>query len=61
MSEVSSVSLNNISTAQIQTEYQMRVLSMRQNIIRQQGEIILKLIQSAALPNYQGKNLDVRA
>jgi|GEM_PF-2503193 len=61
MSDVSAVSLNNIRTAQIQTEYQMRVLLMRRNVMQQQGEMAIKLIQSATLPEYQGKNLDVRA
>lgn len=61
MSEISSVQLSNVRELQIQTEYLMRVLALKRDVIKEQGEMIVKLIQSASLPEYQGKNLDVKA
>ncbi|MCX8064075.1 MAG: hypothetical protein N3G21_02765 [Candidatus Hydrogenedentes bacterium] len=60
MSEVPGVQYPNLGIARVLNEYMIRVLSLRRNIIQQQGEMIIKLIQSATLPEYQGKNLDIK-
>ncbi len=49
-----------LKTAQISMEYYARVLNMRKSVMQQQGDMAIKLIQSAVLPPTQGQNLDVK-
>ncbi len=54
-------SMVGLKTAQISMEYYARILNMRKSVMQQQGDMAIKLIQSATLPPEQGKNLDVKA
>ncbi len=49
-----------LKTAQISMEYYARILNMRKSVMQQQGDMAIKLIQSAVLPPTQGQNLDVK-
>ncbi len=54
-------SIVGLNTTQISMEYYARILNMRKNVMQQQGDMAIKLIQSATLSPEQGKNLDVKA
>ncbi len=49
-----------LKTAQISMEYYAKILNMRKSVMQQQGDMAIKLIQSAVLPPTQGQNLDVK-
>ncbi len=51
----------NLTTSKIEREYLARVLVLQKNALQQQGDMAIKLIQSAVLPPTQGQNLDVKA
>lgn len=51
----------SLTTSKIEREYLARVLVLQKNALQQQGDMAIKLIQSAVLPTTQGQNLDVKA
>ena len=49
-----------LKTAQISMEYYVKILNMRKSVMQQQGDMAIKLIQSATLPPTQGQKLDIK-
>jgi len=52
--------LSGLSEAQFQAEFQARVASLQKDAIEREGDLALKLIESASIDPAVGQQLDIR-